>query len=181
MGKVKEVIVCVAASISAYKACDLVRILTKKNFSVRVLMTPEAVNFIQPLTFSTLSYKPVFTDMFADTFINGRPLHIALARQADLIVVVPATANVIAKLACGICDDLVTGVIIAAKTKIMVCPAMNDYMYNHPATKINLQKIKEFGYQVISPSVGQLADGKVGIGHLAEIALISAKIEEALK
>lgn len=176
----KEIIVGVSAGISAYKACELVRVLVKKEYGVTVLMSPDAVNFVGPLTFATLTSRPVITDMFSND-IQWDPCHIALAEKADLVVVVPATAHIIGKLACGLCDDIITCVIMATKAQVVICPAMNDNMYNHAAFQSNLSAVKKMGYSIVGPIEGELACGRQGIGHVAEIETIINKIEKLLK
>ncbi|MFH2138911.1 MAG: flavoprotein [Candidatus Omnitrophota bacterium] len=175
----KEIVVCVTAGISAYKACEVVRNLKNQGHLVSVLMTKDAVNFIGPLTFKTLSGRPVVVDMFAED-VPWDPCHISLAERADLVVVVPATANIIAKLAAGICDDIITCVITATKAKTVICPAMNDNMYKHPATQANLKKIREFGYKIIEPVKGKLACGTYGIGHIAPVEAIISGIKKLI-
>jgi phosphopantothenoylcysteine decarboxylase/phosphopantothenate--cysteine ligase len=176
----KEVIVGVTGGISAYKACEIVRLLTKKKHGVTVLMTPEAKQFIGPLTFRTLSGRPVIGDIFAET-MHWDPCHITLADKADCIVVVPATAHSIAKLAQGFCDDIISCVITASKAKIIICPAMNDAMYRHPTVRANLIALKKFGYRIVGPIQGHLACGTTGVGHLAEVDTIVGAIEKSLQ
>ncbi len=175
-----EIIICVTGGISAYKACEVVRYLKKRGFGITVLMTKEAVNFVGPLTFKTLTQRQVIVDMFSDE-VNWDPAHIALADRADLVVVVPATANCIGKLAQGICDDIIGCVIMATKAKIMICPAMNENMYGHPALQKNLAVLKGFGCKIIGPIKGELACGKTGIGHLADVDDIVSEIEKFFK
>ncbi|MBU1087281.1 MAG: hypothetical protein KKD05_07170 [Candidatus Omnitrophica bacterium] len=176
----KQILIAVTGGISAYKACELVRDLMKKGHAVSVMMTPEATQFVTALTFRTLTNQPVIVDMF-DQDLSWDPCHISLAERADLVAVVPATANFIAKLANGLCDDISSCVIMATKAKILIAPAMNDNMYSHPAFKQNLKKIKTFGYQIVSPIKGALACGKTAIGHLATVSEISREIEKLLK
>jgi phosphopantothenoylcysteine decarboxylase/phosphopantothenate--cysteine ligase len=178
--KQKHVLVGVTGGISAYKACELVRRLMKKSFKVTVMMTKEAAQFVTELTFRNLTNQPVFTDMFSKD-VAWDPCHISLAESADLVAIVPATANFIGKIANGICDDLPSCVVMATRAKILVAPAMNDNMFLHPAFKSNLNTIKKFGYTVVSPVKGRLACGKTGIGHLAEVETIALQIEKLLK
>ncbi|MBU2063983.1 MAG: hypothetical protein KKF93_06290 [Candidatus Omnitrophica bacterium] len=180
MKKTKNVIIAVTGSISAYKACELVRLLCKRGNKVNVLMSKAATHFVTPLTFQTLSKNPVVIDMFEDP-LAWDPQHVALAQGAHVVAVVPATANVIAKLAQGICDDIITCVIAATRAKVVVCPAMNENMYTHPATQDNIARLKRFGYRIIEPVKGELACGKVGIGRLADLDKIISEIEKALK
>ncbi len=176
----KQILIAVTGGISAYKACELVRNLMKKGHTLTVMMSKEATQFVTALTFRTLTNQPVIVDMF-DKDIKWDPCHISLAERADLVAVVPATANFIAKLANGICDDIASCVIIATKAKVLIAPAMNANMYSHPAFKQNLDKIKKFGYKIVSPIKGELACGKTGMGHLAPVADISREIEKLLK
>lgn len=176
----KEIIIGVTGGISAYKACELVRDLMKKDYAVSVMMTKQATEFIAPLTFRTLTNQPVIVDMFGEN-IQWDPCHISLADRADLVAVVPATANFIAKLANGFCDDITSCVIMATKAKILIAPAMNDNMFSHPAFEQNLDKLKKFGYKIVSPIKGDLACGRTGMGHLAPVEIISREIEKLLK
>ncbi|MDD5746915.1 MAG: flavoprotein [Candidatus Omnitrophica bacterium] len=176
----KEIVIGVTGGISAYKTCEIVRYLKKNDFGVTVLMSTEAAEFIGPLTFRTLSGRPVVMDMFAENIVWD-PCHIALAEKADCIVVVPATAHSIAKLAVGLCDDIISCVITASKAPVIICPAMNDNMYNHPAVQANLKMLKKFGYTIIGPVKGRLASGKCAVGHLADIAEITRAIEKTLR
>lgn len=176
----KEIIIGVAGGISAYKSCEIVRLLRKQGNSVTVLMTKEATHFIGPLTLQTLSGRPVIVDMF-DQKIQWDPCHISLAKKADLVVIIPATANIIAKIAVGMCDDIISCVIMATKAKVIICPAMNENMYKHPALQENIKKLKNFGYQIIAPIKGELACGEVGLGHLASCDKIISEIKNALK
>lgn len=176
----KEIIIGVTGGISAYKACELVRDLMKKDYAVSVMMTKQATEFIAPLTFRALTNQPVIVDMFGEN-IQWDPCHISLADRADVVAVVPATANFIAKLANGFCDDITSCVIMATKAKILIAPAMNDNMFSHPAFEQNLDKLKKFGYKIVSPIKGDLACGRTGMGHLAPVETISREIEKLLK
>lgn len=178
--KNKEIIIGITASISAYKSCEIVRKLTKRGYGVTVLMTKEATHFVGPLTFRTLTSHAVVVDMFDENF-EMDPCHISLAERADLIAVVPATAHIIAKMALGLCDDIISCTVMASKAKILVCPAMNENMYNHKAFQANLKKIKDFGCKIVVPIKGDLACGKKGMGHLASVEEIVSTIEKHLK
>jgi len=175
----KQILIAVTGGISAYKACELVRDLMKKGHTVTVMMTQEAKHFVTELTFRTLTHQPVISDMFASD-VKWDPCHISLAERADVVAVVPATANFIGKLANGLCDEISSCVIMATKAKVLIAPAMNDNMYSHPAFKQNLEKIKKFGYTIVSPIKGELACGKTGMGHLASVTDISRDIEKLL-
>ena len=180
MKKNKEILIGVTGGISAYKACELIRILRNKGHGVRAALTKNAAEFVTPLTFRTLTARPVAMEMFGND-LQWEPEHIALADSVDLIAVVPATANFIAKLANGLCDDIISCVITAAKAKVLIAPAMNDNMYKHPAVKENLKKLKSFGYTIVGPVKGALACGRAGVGHLAEVETIAKQIEKLLK
>ncbi len=180
MKKNKEILIGVTGGISAYKACELIRVLRKKGYGLRAALTSNAGKFVTPLTFRTLTARPVSMEMFSDE-MSWEPEHIALADSLDLIAVVPATANFIAKLAHGLCDDIISCVITATKAKVVIAPAMNDNMYAHPTVKDNLLRLKSFGYKIVEPIKGDLACGREGVGHLAEVETIAKKIEELLK
>ena len=177
----KQIVVGVSGGIAAYKTCELVRLLVKKKAEVHVVMTRAATEFVTPLTFQILSGRPVATDLF-DLTQESKIGHIALADHADLVVVAPATANLIAKAASGLADNLLTTLLLATRAPILICPAMNCNMWDHPATQRNLGQLKEWGYQVLEPTIGELACGWEGKGRLAEPEEILKKIEEiALK
>jgi len=179
MKKQKEIIIGVTGGISAYKSCELVRMLQKKGYAVSVLMTKEAAHFVTALTFRTLTQRPVITDMFSED-MEWDPAHISIAEKADLICIVPATANIIAKLACGICDDIISCVVTASKAPKIICPAMNDNMFRHPIVTDNIEKLKGIGYKIVPPVKGTLATGKTGIGHLADMDTIIRAIDKSL-
>jgi len=168
MGKSKTVILGVCASIAIYKACEIIRRLREKGYSVTVVMTKEAKELIKPVLFSNLSGNKVYSEMFEQPE-QWDIEHISLARQADLILIAPATANVIGKIAAGISDDFLTCVCCAARAPILICPAMNENMYLNKITQSNIAKLKSCGYKFIAPARGLLACGAVGIGCLAEI------------
>lgn len=161
----KKIIVYVTGGIAAYKAATLVRTLIKAGATVRVAMTRSAQTFITPLTFATLTKQAVLTD---DWQADGTVPHIEWAQWADLHFVVPATANVLAKMANGIADDMVTTTLLAAVGDKIVAPAMNDHMWDHPATQRNLAQLAADGVLVIAPTVGFLAEGYEARGRLAE-------------
>jgi len=176
--KGRNIILGVTGSIAAYKACDIVSSMVKNGISVNVVMTRYACEFITPLTLQSLSANRVYTEMF-DTGI-WQPEHIALADKAELILVAPASADIIAKLACGIADELLSSVILAFDKPVLVAPAMNDKMYNNSVTQDNIKKLKARGFIFIPPAQGRLASGTTGIGRLAAPALIVNKVEELL-
>lgn len=167
-----NVVLGVSGSIAAYKACELVRMFVKGGCDVRVVMTSAATRFVTPLTFQTLSRNPVGVDQFAEPE-QWRPEHISLA-QTDVLVVAPATANVIAKMAHGIADDLLTATLLATRARIVVAPAMNDGMWENAATQENLATLRRRGVTVVEPADGELACGTSGRGRMADVADIYA-------
>lgn len=177
--KDKKIIVGVTGSIAAYKSCELVRNLIKKEAEVQVVMTKNASRFITPLTLQTLSGKRVANDAF-DLEWESKIGHIHLADSSDLIVVAPASASFIGKLANGITDNLLTTVIIASKAKIIICPAMNVNMYRNSIVSENIRKLENAGYMIVEPYEGDLACGWEGKGRLADIEDISIEVEKEL-
>jgi len=177
--KDKNIIVGVTGSIAAYKSCELVRNLIKKEAEVQVVMTKNASRFITPLTLQTLSGNRVAADAF-DLEWESKIGHIHLADSTDLIVVAPASASFIGKLANGITDNLLTTVIVASKAKVVICPAMNVNMYSNPLVIENIRKLKNAGYQIVEPYEGDLACGWEGKGRLADIEDISIELERQL-
>lgn len=161
----KKILLGVTGSIAAYKAPDFVRRLTEEQARVTVILTGGAARFVTPLTFQAVSGQKVYSDMFDADGAELLP-HIALGQSCDLVLVAPATANTIAKLAYGTADNLLTAVILASKAKVVVCPAMNSQMYLHPATQNNLATLTRYGYQVVSPDSGAMACGACGPGRL---------------
>jgi phosphopantothenoylcysteine synthetase/decarboxylase len=178
MSKKKNIVLGVTGSIAAHRAADLASLLTKRNCDVHVVMTSDAQRFITALPFKTLSRNPVMTDLY-DEEEGWKPAHIKLADEADLLLIAPATANVIAKLAHGIADDGLTCVALALnpKAKTLIAPAMNGKMWLHPATQENVATLKKRGAKFIGPEEGMLSCGYEGIGRLwpvdkiAELAL----------
>lgn len=162
------IIVGVTGSIAAYKACEIVSALVKEGAETQVIMTGEARQFITPLSLQTLSRNPVLTDMF-EAPDEWNPRHISLADRADAVLVAPATAAIIGKLAAGICDDLLTCVICATKAPVVIAPAMNDGMYRHPVVQENIARLRKIGYRFVGPAEGRLACGREAIGRLADI------------
>ena len=172
----RRVVVGVSGSIAAYKAVVLVRQLMNAGAIVDVAMTPSATAFVTPLTFASLTHRPVVTDVMAldpDEHIA----HVELAEAADAIVLAPATANLVAKLAAGLVDDAVTAVVSASRARVVVAPAMDAGMWTHPATQRNVETLRGFGYLVVEPEVGALASGLTGIGRLAEPETVLAAVE----
>lgn len=175
----KRILLGVSGGIAAYKAADWTRQLRKEGAVVTVMMTRAAQNFVTPLTFAALSGNRVHTAMFSPEDAEALP-HINLGRNCDLILLAPATANTIARLAQGLADDLTSAVILAAQAKVLICPAMNSVMYKHPATQANLARLKEFGYTIIDPACGELACGDQGPGRLADWEIVRQEIIAAL-
>jgi len=163
----KKVLLGVTGSIAAYKAAELTRLFAKNGDEVRVVMTPAACEFVRPLTFQTLSRNPVFVDQFAAPD-EWRPEHVSLAEWADIVVVAPATANTIAKMAHGIADNLLAATLLATRAPVAVAPAMNDGMWLAPATQENIDVLKKRGVKVVQPRDGDLACGARGVGRMAE-------------
>ncbi len=163
----KRILVGVTGSIAAFKVAGWVSTLAKAEAQVSVVMTDAACRFITPLTFAALSGNPVAGDLF-DSLRQERMEHIALGREADLVLVAPATATTIARLANGLADDLLSATVLACRAPVFICPAMNSRMYLHPATQDNLGRLKKFGYQVLAPGEGMMACKEVGTGRLPE-------------
>lgn len=163
----KRIVVGVSGGIAAYKACDLVSKLSKKDYEVKVILTKHAEKFVSKLTFEALCHNYVETDLFDES--NEDPIaHITLAKWADLMIIVPATANIIAKVTHGISDDLLSTTFLACNKHKMICPAMNTQMYENPITQKNIQACKDLGYQILDPVVGHLACNDTGRGKMIE-------------
>ena len=167
----KNIVVGVSGGIAAYKACDVVSKLKKQGFEIDVIMTKNAQEFVSPLTFQTLSNQTVVTDMF-ETPSDWNVEHIELAKKADVFVIVPATANIIGKIANGIADDMLTTTIMATEAKKVIVPAMNTKMYHNPFVQENILKLKKHGYYFIEPVSGLLACGDTGKGKMEDPTVI---------
>lgn len=167
MLKDKTVVLGVTGSIAAYKAADLASKLTQAGAKVDVILTQAAQQFISPLTFRSLTLRPVYADMY-DAGSRLAEQHVFLARGADAVIVAPASATSIARLAQGLADDLLSLTVLATKAPVMVCPAMDSQMYEDPATQQNLQTLRERGIAIVGPAVGRLASGHTGAGRLVE-------------
>jgi len=174
----KNIVLGVTGSIAAYKAVDIASFLTKQGCDVHVVLTADAQHFITPLPFKTLSRHPVVTDLY-DEEEGWKPTHIELADEADLLLIAPATANILARMAHGIADDALTCIALALNpaAKILVAPAMNGKMWQHPATQQNVATLKERGAEFIGPDEGMLSCGYEGIGRLWQVEKI---VERAL-
>ena len=170
----QRILVCVGGGIAAYKACELVRRLRDAGASVRVAMTDSATRFVSPTSFQALSAEAVRTSLW-DAQAEASMGHLELAGWAARIVVAPATANLIARLAHGFANDLVTTLCLASEAPLTVCPAMNHRMWKHPATQANVDTLRSRGAQVVGPDDGPLAEGESGPGRLAEpMAIVAA-------
>jgi len=178
--KEKTVIIGVTGGIACYKAVELVRLLVKDSLAVQVIMTRAAMEFVTPLTFQTLSGKPVATETFNLTQ-ESEIGHINLADSADLFVIAPATANVIGKIAAGIADDLLTTVLMATQAPVLIAPAMNIHMYENPILQENIRKLRRIGYHFMEPAEGYLACGYEGKGRLPEPEKILEEIRSLLR
>jgi phosphopantothenoylcysteine decarboxylase/phosphopantothenate--cysteine ligase len=179
VSKEKNIILGVTASIAIYKACDIVRRLKDEGFFVNVVMTPEAQELISPIVYQSLSGNKVYSGLF-ETPEAWEIEHVSLAERAGLVLVAPATANIIGKIAGGICDDLLTCIICATKAPVLICPAMNENMYSNKITQGNISKLESLGYRFIGPRTGKLACGKTGVGCLAEVEAIIKEVKKNL-
>jgi len=175
----KRVVLGVSASVAAYKAADLASRLVKSGVEVYPVLTAGAANFVQPATFRALTHHPCPIDTFEEPF-PGEIAHIWLARNCDLLVIVPASMNVIARLANGIAEDMLTAAAMACTAPILLAPGMNTGMWNHPATQANLRKLRDYGYFFIEPTTGRLACRTEGVGRMADVDTIFAAIQEML-
>ena len=175
----KNIIVGVTASIAIYKACEILRRLKEQGFSVTVVLSAEAEKLIRPLVFQSLSGNKVYKGLF-DEPDAWEIEHVSLAEKADLVLIAPATANIIGKIANGICDDLLTCIVCATQSPLLICPAMNENMYKNKIVQENIKKLKSFGYKFVEPKVGRLASGKVGVGCLAEVEDIARAVKKNL-
>ena len=179
-GKDKNILLGVSASIAAHTACELITELKAEGFSVTVVMTQDAHHFITPLALQSFSGSEVIQDFFS---VPGRilPVHIELAKKSDLILIAPATADIIAKLAHGFADDVLACTVLASTSPLVLCPAMNEKMYFNKLTQANLEKLKKNGAVVVPPIKGHLVCMDEGVGHIAENAAILKAVRGALK
>jgi phosphopantothenoylcysteine decarboxylase / phosphopantothenate---cysteine ligase len=169
----------VGSSISSYKAAEILRLLQKAGHTVRVAMTRNATRFVRPVTFSSLSQHPVYLDEFKAR--NGEVMHVELARQTQLLLIAPATANLIGKFASGIADDFLTTLFLARRCPVLIAPAMNVYMYRNPIVQENIAKLRSIGVQFVEPDEGYLACGDEGAGRLAPVEQIAERAMVMLK
>ncbi len=176
----KTILLGISAGIAAYKACDLASMLRRSGADVHAILTPNAKQFITPLSLTTITRNPSHCEQYAESE-TWRPEHIELAKKADLILIAPATADVIAKLAAGICDDLLTTMVLASQARVMIAPAMNPTMLQHPATQHNLAVLENrYRYEMIAPEFGEVACGDVGSGKMASVETIVATVAAKL-
>jgi len=175
----KTIILGVTGSIAAYKAVDIAGQLARSDATVNVIMTEAAAEFVAPLTFQTIARRPVITEMF-ELDSESKIQHISLAEAADVIVIAPATANIIAKLAAGIADDMLCCIVLASKAPVIIAPAMDASMYENPVTQDNLSKLRARNFVTIGPVSGRLASGKQGLGRLADTKDIMDTIRQVL-
>ena len=174
-----NVLLGITGSIAAYKAADIANNLTKEGHKVKTIMTDAAVKFITPLTIQTLTKLPVYTDMWAP-YVPSEVEHISLAHWADVVLVAPASADIIAKLAAGLADDMLSTTLLATWQKPrIVCPAMNTAMYENPVTQRNLKTLAELGFQFVEPKEALLACGDLGKGALADVSVILDAVRNA--
>ena len=178
--KDKKILIVICGGISAYKSLEFIRALRKNKAEIKTIITKSAKEFITPLSITSLSQGKVYEDLF-NPENEAEMDHISLSRWADLIVVVPATANTLSKLSNGTCDDLASTVILASNKKIFLVPAMNVRMWEHPSNQKNLNNLKEYGYKVIGPEIGDMACGEYGSGKMTEPSEIFKYVENYFK
>ncbi|MBD3426955.1 MAG: phosphopantothenoylcysteine decarboxylase [Candidatus Omnitrophica bacterium] len=175
----KNILLGVTASIAAYKACEIIGLLRKKGYGVRCVMSPDAEKFVTELTLETLTRQKVVTGLFRGTG-GMNPVHISLAEEADLILIAPATADIIGKIASGIVDDALTCTVCASDGPVLFAPAMNDKMFANPIVQGNIESLRGYGYHFVGPAEGRLACDKQGKGHLAPLEKVVEKAEQLL-
>lgn len=175
----KTILIGITGGIAAYKICELIRLYKKNNYNVKVIATENAFNFVTELTLATLSQNQVYSDNF--DIKEYKPEHISLCDEGDILVLAPATANTISKIANGICDNLLTSIICAFNKPVLIAPAMNTNMWNNPFVQENIKKLSSNGYEFVDPESGYLACGTNGAGRLADINKIYSKSIELLE
>ena len=173
----KKILFIICGGISAYKSLETIRLFKKNGVEIKTILTASAKEFVTPLSVTSLSQGKVYTDLFS-VENEAEMDHISLSRWADIILIAPATANTISKLAQGTTDDLASTVVLASNKNIILAPAMNVRMWEHPSTKINLEKLKEFGYKIIGPVTGDMACGEYGEGKMSEPLIIAEEINK---
>ena len=177
MGR-EKIILGLTSSIAIYRSCDLIRKLQKSGFEVKVVMTENACKLVQPILFQALTNNPVYHETFDNKRIGVS--HIGIAQWANLMVIAPATANIIGKISCGIADDILTTIVLAFPGPKLIAPAMNDAMWQNRIVQENCRKLKDNGFEFVGPTEGALATGKVAIGHIAPVELILLRIKSIL-
>lgn len=175
----KNILLGVTASIAAYKACELINLFRKEGFSVRCVMSGDAAHFVTPLTLETLSGRKAACGMFGLPEERD-PIHISLADEADIVVVAPATADIIARVAAGLCDDILSCAILSATSPVLFAPAMNSKMYLNPIIQEKIKYLKKKGYHFVGPVKGRLVCGHEGIGHIAPLGEIVKRAKDLL-
>jgi len=181
-----NIVIGISSGIAAFKILDLIRLLKKDGHSLHVMMTEKAQNIVSPKRIEEMTGYPVFINLFEDNFsyeqiLKGKKIdHIEIAKKADIFIIAPATANTIARCACGIADDFITTSILATISPVLICPSMNDKMWYHPATQHNLKTLESYGYEIMTPESGSLACGTDGIGRLPDVKVIKKYIESIL-
>ena len=178
--KNKKILLIICGGIAAYKSLELIRLFKKKGAFVKTILTKNGNKFVTPLSIASLSQEKVYSDLF-DHESESEMDHILLSRWSDLILIAPATANTISKLSAGTSDDLASTVVLASDKNIFLAPAMNVRMWEHPANKENLKKLKNFGYQIIGPEIGDMACGEYGEGKMLEPENIINDLNNYLK
>ena len=163
----KKIILIIGGGIAAYKSLDLIRLFKKQNCEIKVVITKSGEKFVTPLSIASLSQNKVYQDIF-DSEKEAEMDHISLSRWSDIILVAPATANIISKLSTGLSDDLASTVMLASDKNIFLAPAMNVRMWEHPSTQENINKLKNYGYKIIGPDIGDMACGEFGEGKMTE-------------
>ncbi len=176
----KTIMVGVCASIAAYRACDVINALRKDNIEVFVCMSEDAHHFITTATLQGLSGNQVFDGMFAQRQ-GDNPVHISLSRRADIILVMPATSDIISKVSSGICDELLTCTIACSKAPVVFAPAMNEAMYSNKILQSNISKLKKLGYHFVGPKTGRLICGLTGKGHIADTDDILRQVKALMR
>lgn len=177
----KEVIIGVTASVACYKALDVISGLRKLGINVTVILTKEAEEFIKPILFQAVSDNRVITHDIFSLPDEWDVAHVSIAEKADCVAIIPATANIIAKIANGICDDMLTCAVCATKAPVLLAPAMNEDMYNNKIVQENAGKLKKLGYHFTGPVKGRLACGSEGMGHIQDVEIIIKEIKRLIK
>ncbi len=173
----KNILIGVTGSIAAYKSCDIITLLAREGYRIKVMMSPEAAHFITPLTFQTLSGNPVVTDMFSPEG-EWDIHHVSLAQWADLLLIAPATAHILSKMTYGFADCIISATVLSAKCPVLCAPAMNERMYTNGILRDNIALLKKRGVIFVGPYKGRLACGTHAIGHIAPVDDITATVRK---